>query len=207
MDLKEFGRFVARLRHERGLTQSQLAEELGMTDKAVSRWERAVGFPDITLLAPLASALGVSVSELVAARRFDAGESSPVSDSEAEDIAAANMSLAERTAAQTRESGWLGGAAALLFGTFILVGGHANLGGSVLAGLLFAVPVVCLYMLVTNFDDVVSRRVYGAFMTAGLHVCAWLMHRLFMIRLDWYSLIAVEIFALLALLLPGGSSE
>ena len=89
MDLKEFGRFVARLRHERGLTQSQLAEELGVTDKAVSRWERAVGFPDITLLAPLASALGVSVSELVAARRFDAGESSPVSDSEAEDIAAA----------------------------------------------------------------------------------------------------------------------
>ena len=193
MDLKEFGRFVARLRHERGLTQSQLAEELGVTDKAVSRWERAVGFPDITLLAPLASALGVSVSELVAARRFDAGESSPVSDSEAEDIAAANMSLAERTAAQTR--------------TFILVGGHANLGGAVLAGLLFAVPVVCLYMLVTNFDDVVSRRVYGAFMTAGLHVCAWLMHRLFLIRLDWYSLIAVEIFALLALLLPGGSSE
>lgn len=96
MDLKEFGRFVARLRHERGLTQSQLAEELGVTDKAVSRWERAVGFPDITLLAPLASALGVSVSELVAARRFDAGESSPVSDSEAEDIAAASVGLAER---------------------------------------------------------------------------------------------------------------
>ena len=104
-------------------------------------------------------------------------------------------------------SGWLGGAAALLFGTFILVSGHASLGGAVLAGLLFAVPVICLYMLVTNFDDVVSRRIYGAFMTAGLHVCAWLMHWLFMIRLDWYSLIAVEIFALLALLLPGGSSE
>ena len=100
MDLKEFGRFVARLRHERGLTQSQLAEELGVTDKAVSRWERAVGFPDITLLAPLASALGVSVSELVAARRFDAGESSPVSDSEAEDIAAASVGLAERLAAE-----------------------------------------------------------------------------------------------------------
>lgn len=111
MDLKEFGRFVARLRHERGLTQSQLAEELGVTDKAVSRWERAVGFPDITLLAPLASALGVSVSELVAARRFDAGESSPVSDSEAEDIAAASVGLAERLAAQSRVSGWLGGAA------------------------------------------------------------------------------------------------
>lgn len=207
MDLKEFGRFVARLRHERGLTQSQLAEELGVTDKAVSRWERAIGFPDITLLAPLASALGVSVSELVAARRFDAGESSPVSDSEAEDIAAASVGLAERLAAQSRVSGWLGGAAALLFGTFILVSGHASLGGAVLAGLLFAVPVICLYMLVTNFDDVVSRRIYGAFMTAGLHVCAWLMHWMFMIRLDWYSLIAVEIFALLALLLPGGSSE
>ena len=207
MDLKEFGRFVARLRHERGLTQSQLAEKLGVTGKAVSCWERAIGFPDITLLATLAAALGVSVSELVAARRFEAGERSPVSEAEAEDIAAANMSLAERTVAQTRVSGWLGGAAAFLFGIIILVSGHANLGGAIFAGLLASVPVICLYMLAANFGDPVSRRIYGAFMVAGLHVCAWLVHWLFAIRFDWYSLIAVEIFALLALLLPGGSSE
>lgn len=204
MDLKEFGRFVARLRHERGLTQSQLAEKLGVTDKAVSRWERAIGFPDITLLAPLAAELGVSVSELVAARRFDADEGSPVSEAEAADIAAVNMQLAERMAAQARTSGWLGGAAALLFAVFILVSGHANLPGALLAGALFAVPVICLYMLVAGFDDPVSRRVYGAFMVAGLHICAWLVHCMFAIRLDWYSLIAVEVFALLALLLPGG---
>ena len=207
MDLKEFGHFVAQLRHERGLTQSQLAAELGVTDKAVSRWERAVGFPDITLLTPLAGTLDVSVSELVAAHRFDAGENSPVTEAEAGEIAAASAQLAERMASQTRVSGWLGGAAALLFGVFVLVSGHASLGGAIFAGALFAVPVICLYMLVANFGDTVSRRIYGAFTVAGLHVCAWLVHWMFLIRLDWYSLIAVEIFALIALMLPGGSSE
>ena len=56
---------IRRLREERGLTQSQLAEAIGVTDKAVSKWERARGLPDISLVEPLASALGISVAELL----------------------------------------------------------------------------------------------------------------------------------------------
>ena len=52
------------------MTQSQLAETLGVTDKAVSRWERAVGFPDISLLEPLAQVLGVTVAELMRSERM-----------------------------------------------------------------------------------------------------------------------------------------
>lgn len=53
-------------REAMGLTQASLAETLGVSAKAVSKWETAKGLPDITLLEPLARALGVSVSELMA---------------------------------------------------------------------------------------------------------------------------------------------
>ena len=56
---------VKRLREEKGLTQLQLAEEIGVSSKAVSKWETAKGLPDITLLEPLAKALSVSVAELM----------------------------------------------------------------------------------------------------------------------------------------------
>lgn len=53
------------MRAERGLTQAALAELVGVTDKAVSKWETGRGLPDITLLDPLAAALGCSVAELL----------------------------------------------------------------------------------------------------------------------------------------------
>ena len=56
---------IRRLREERGLTQGKLAEAIGVTDKAVSKWETSRGLPDISLVEPLASALGVSVAELL----------------------------------------------------------------------------------------------------------------------------------------------
>lgn len=65
----QLGDFIRDMRTERGLTQQQLADCLGITDKAVSKWERNICCPDITLLRPLSEALGVTVSELLAGRR------------------------------------------------------------------------------------------------------------------------------------------
>lgn len=59
------GAVIKRLREEKGLTQSQLAELIGVTGKAVSKWETAKGLPDISLIEPLSHALGVSVMELI----------------------------------------------------------------------------------------------------------------------------------------------
>lgn len=59
------GATIKRLREGKGLTQSQLAEEIGVSSKAVSKWETAKGLPDITLIEPLAKSLGVSVMELM----------------------------------------------------------------------------------------------------------------------------------------------
>ena len=65
MDAKAFGAFLAKTRKDRGLTQNALAEQLHVTDKAVSRWERGLGFPDINTLEPLADALGLTLAQLM----------------------------------------------------------------------------------------------------------------------------------------------
>lgn len=59
------GAAVKALREKRGYTQKQLAERLSVSDKAVSKWETGRGLPDITLIEPLARALGVSLTELL----------------------------------------------------------------------------------------------------------------------------------------------
>ena len=59
---------IRTLREARGLTQKQLADALAVSDKTVSKWECGRGLPDITLLEPLAAALGVSLTELVSGR-------------------------------------------------------------------------------------------------------------------------------------------
>ena len=56
---------IRQLRENRGMTQADLAEQIGVSSKTVSKWETAKGLPDITLLQPLASALGVSLIELM----------------------------------------------------------------------------------------------------------------------------------------------
>ena len=59
------GATIKTLREKKGLTQAELAHRIGVSDKAVSKWETAKGLPDITLIEPLAAALGVSVEELL----------------------------------------------------------------------------------------------------------------------------------------------
>lgn len=60
------GEGIRALREGRGMTQRQLADMVGVTDKAVSKWETGKGLPDIALLEPLSRALGVSLAELLA---------------------------------------------------------------------------------------------------------------------------------------------
>ena len=61
---------IKTLREQRGMTQAELAELIGVTDKAVSKWETAKGLPDISLLEPLAAALGASLPELINGSRI-----------------------------------------------------------------------------------------------------------------------------------------
>ena len=65
MDLNKTGLFISAMRKQKDMTQKELAEIIGITDKAVSRWETGKGFPDVSLLSSLAEALDVSISEII----------------------------------------------------------------------------------------------------------------------------------------------
>ena len=71
MDAKKFGTFIASLRKENNMTQADLAKKLQVTDKAISKWERGLGFPDINSIEPLADALGVSILEIMRSEKLD----------------------------------------------------------------------------------------------------------------------------------------
>lgn len=66
-----FGSFLAQLRREKGMTQKELAACLYVSDKAVSKWERGLSVPDISLLVPLAEQLNVTVAELLQGCRVE----------------------------------------------------------------------------------------------------------------------------------------
>jgi len=74
MDNEKFGNFVKELRKEKNLTQKELAEKINITDKAVSKWERGLSFPDITMLNILSKELDVSVEELLNGERIKESE-------------------------------------------------------------------------------------------------------------------------------------
>ena len=81
MNTEKTGAFLAALRRERGMTQKELAEKLDVTDKAVSRWETGKGLPDISLLKPLADALGVSIADILSGERVEPGQEKEQADS------------------------------------------------------------------------------------------------------------------------------
>lgn len=71
MDNKIIGEFIKKQRTVKNLTQKQLAEKLGVTDKAISRWETGKGVPDVSLLIPLSNALEVSVHEILLGEKIE----------------------------------------------------------------------------------------------------------------------------------------
>lgn len=74
MDIKRCGAFIAQLRKDEGLTQKDLASHLGVTDKAVSRWETGNGLPDAELLLALSEHFCVTINELLRGERMDVSE-------------------------------------------------------------------------------------------------------------------------------------
>ena len=65
MNQKEIGKFIAKCRKEKNLTQAQLAEKLGITDRAVSKWETGNSMPDSSIMLELCGILGITVNELL----------------------------------------------------------------------------------------------------------------------------------------------
>ena len=77
---KTLGTMIAELRKQHGMTQLELAEKMGVTDKAVSKWERDLSCPDINSIPNLAEILGVSVEELMQIKKEAAEPVSKVTE-------------------------------------------------------------------------------------------------------------------------------
>jgi transcriptional regulator with XRE-family HTH domain len=101
MDKEKTGQLITELRKEKGLTQKQLAEALNVTDKAVSKWERGLSFPDISMLEPISELLGVSIMEILAGERQSGEET--MSREEAKDLINASVELSEEEIRHKKE--------------------------------------------------------------------------------------------------------
>ena len=89
MNTEKTGEFIAELRKEKQLTQSQLATAIHVSDKAISRWETGRGLPDIENLAALSDYMDVSIAELIRGEKI----SEPVSREELQSITSDELSL------------------------------------------------------------------------------------------------------------------
>lgn len=112
MDAKLLGPFIAERRKALGMTQAALAEKLHITDKAVSRWERGIGLPDINSIETLAEALEVSLVELIQAQR---NENENISTKEAEQLLIDTIHLSKTANRITRILG------SLILSAFIII--------------------------------------------------------------------------------------
>ena len=103
MNQKQIGRYIAEKRRIKNLTQAQLAEQLGISDKTVSKWECGRSMPDYALIQPLCETLDISVSELIEGKEASLHERQL-------------MELLRRTQELERQNGILHGVIMLIFG-------------------------------------------------------------------------------------------
>ena len=98
INLEKFGAFISEKRKALGMTQKELAEKLFLSDKAVSKWERGLSLPDVSVLMPLAQALGVTVTELLEGEELKHEET--ISAERTEQVVRKAISLSENPTAR-----------------------------------------------------------------------------------------------------------
>ena len=177
MDAKKTGRLIAEGRREAGLTQAELAAKLHVTDKAVSRWERGVGLPEIGTVEPLARVLGISVTELMHGERRDAPT---VPDPEAAELMQAAALIVRANRLSERTATALALAAAVMIGAIIFLAGKANIGGAVFTGSMAAVVNVSVYYFMESREDKTGRIIAAVSGLAGAAILGGLL--VFMFR-------------------------
>lgn len=169
MDPEKFGAFVALCRKEKNMTQLELAQELKVTDKAVSRWERGKGFPDISLLVPLAEALDITVLELMNSERREK-RMEDFSEESIKDMVIHVAAIEKKNQRDDRLITWIPVPVALITAFLTRFTGHGSLLAGLLLGGLTALAVVGLVLFVLDRKDNTSRKAYGILMLLGTGV-------------------------------------
>ena len=166
MEAKKFGQFIAGIRKEKKMTQAELAEKIHVTDKAISRWERGLGFPDIQTLEPLAQVLGISVLELMRSEKkkptgdMDTTETQYTQKEGAEMLQNAD-DISKQLKKQDKNANIIAGILVIGVGALAWATKIASLGGGLVLGGLSAAVFVSLWYFFQNIDDEESLRIYG----------------------------------------------
>ena len=169
MDPEKFGAFVALCRKEKNMTQLELAQELKVTDKAVSRWERGKGFPDISLLVPLAEALDITVLELMNSEKREK-RMEDFSEENIKDMVIHVAAIEKKNQRDDRLITWIPVPVALITAFLTRFTGHGSLLAGLLLGGLTALAVVGLVLFILDRKDNTSRKAYGILMLLGTGV-------------------------------------
>ena len=74
MNQEKISKFILELRKEKNMTQQELADKIGVTDRAISKWENGRGMPDLSLMKPLCDELGISINEFISGEKIDKKE-------------------------------------------------------------------------------------------------------------------------------------
>ena len=166
MDAEKIGAFIAVCRKEKNMTQAELAQKLKVTDKAVSRWERGKGFPDISILVPLSDALDISLPELM-----NSGKSSKRNDNISNiDLKYMITDMAEmdnKNRQDNRIIAWTAYPVVIITALWAVLSGHASILAAWIFGAAVALAItgLCLFAVIQN--DTSGRRIYGIFMILG----------------------------------------
>ena len=181
MEAKEFGQFIAGIRKEKKMTQAELAEQIHVTDKAVSRWERGLGFPDIQTLEPLAQALGISVLELMRSERQEQTKEEAASEIQYTQKEVAEMlqnagDISRQQKKQDRNANVIAGFLVIGVAAAAWAAKIVNVGGGLILGGLVAAAFVSLWYFFQNIDDEESRKVYGAASILSIGILASLVN-------------------------------
>lgn len=181
VEAKEFGRFIAGMRKEKKMTQAELAEKIHVTDKAVSRWERGLGFPDIQTIEPLAQALGISVLELMRSERQEKAKEEAAPEIQYTQKEVAEMlqnagDISRQQKKQDRNANVIAGFLVIGVAAAAWAAKIVNVGGGLILGGLVAAAFVSLWYFFQNLDDEESRKVYGAASILSIGILASLVN-------------------------------
>lgn len=168
MDAQKFGTFIAQCRKEKGMTQSELAAKIMVTDKEVSRWERGKSFPDINLLLPLAEALEVSVFELMHSERQKEKAQIFQDDTVIVHLMENAVEMNKRNKHQDRIVTCIACITMLFVTAFIKFYGYGSIGGGIVAGAFIAFIPIGFYLLISNRKDIIGRKIYAIFTVLGI---------------------------------------
>ena len=102
MNNEKIGRFISEIRKSRQMTQKELADKLNVTDKAVSKWERGLSYPDISLLLPLSDTLGITINELLSGEKIEDTENKTSADITVENV----LEYANKAVKNKTKSAW-----------------------------------------------------------------------------------------------------